>query len=69
MPRIAAHVVQGHQPVVAVEGRVLHRLGHHRRGELLQPLHEAQLALACLQPRLLVAVQHQCADELDVCGL
>ena len=34
--RIAADLVEREQPVVAVEGGVLHRLGHQRAGELLQ---------------------------------
>ncbi len=34
--RLAADIVQGGQPVVAIEGRVLDALGHHRRGELLK---------------------------------
>src|SRR6266508_166365 len=32
---IAADLVEGQQPVIAVEGGILQRLGHHRAGELL----------------------------------
>ena len=38
--RVAADVVQGQQPRVAVERRVLDALGHHRRRRLLEARHE-----------------------------
>jgi hypothetical protein len=34
--RIAAHLVERDEPVEAVVGRVLHALGHHGAGELLE---------------------------------
>src|SRR5262245_40444279 len=34
--RIAAHLVQGDEPVVVVESRVLDSLGHDRTSELLE---------------------------------
>ncbi len=40
--RIAAHVVQGDQPVVAIEGGVLDALGHDRRRGLLEAGDEAR---------------------------
>ncbi len=35
--RVAPHLVEPRQAVVAVKGRVLHALGHGRAGELLEP--------------------------------
>src|SRR5258708_33732186 len=37
---VAADVVQREQAVVAIERRVLDALGHHWRGELLEPARE-----------------------------
>jgi hypothetical protein len=41
--RLAADLVERHQPVVAVERRVLHALGHGRRRQLLEA--QSQLGL------------------------
>ena len=43
--RVAAHVVEGEQAHVAVEGRVLDALGHDRRRRLLEAGHELAGAL------------------------
>ena len=40
--RVAAHLVERDQPVVAVEHGVLVALGHHRPGDLLEAPHEVQ---------------------------
>ena len=47
--RLAADLVQGYQPVVLIEGRVFHRLGHHRGAVLLKFHGEgAHCVLVCL---------------------
>ena len=44
--RVAAHLVQRDQALVAVEGGVLDALGHHRRAHLLEADGELQLLVA-----------------------
>ena len=74
--RVAAHLVERHQPVVEVERRVLDALGHHRAGHLLEAQHEAQarapLGLGELlrgpqQERVAQEVEHRRA-QLPGCG-
>ena len=47
--RVAAHLVQGDEPGVAVVGRVLDPLGHRRAAELLQP--PGQFVAMIMKPR------------------
>ena len=60
---VAAHLVEGRQPQVAVEGRVLDALGHDRPAGLLEPGHELLRRLAG-RP----LGQHQAAYDLDLGG-
>ena len=64
--RIATQLVERHQPQVAVAGGVLHRLGRHRRGELLPARQQAcplvvrhAGAFAFAQQHLAHMVQHR----------
>ena len=57
---LAAHLVERDEAVENIEGRVLDRLGHDRRGELLQLEREAEpLAARCLgEPGFALAKQN-----------
>ena len=57
--RRPAHLVERHQPVVAVEGRVLDPLGHDGGGDLLEPHHQLGLELASQVER------HQAVEEVE----
>ena len=48
LPRVRSHLVEADEPGVAVEGRVLHALGHHGARELLEA--HAQLVGRIAQP-------------------
>ena len=47
--RLATDLIQGNQPVILIEGRVFHSLGHHR-GAVLLKFHgeSAHCVLVCL---------------------
>jgi hypothetical protein len=51
LARVVADLVQRREPAVAVEGRVLVALRHHRRGELLEARGEFQHPPAARAPR------------------
>ena len=57
--RVAADLVQRDEPAVAVEGRVLHTLGGHRRAELLEAQREAAHAFAQAVGRTFLGLRQQ----------
>ena len=66
--RLAAHLVQRHQPVPPVERRVLHALRHHRPAGLLEPDDElgppSRVRLGA-RPTAGGPPEHEVTDELE----
>ena len=68
--RVAAHFVQGNQPVVLVEGGVFQGLGHYRAAVLLELQGKGQHGLLVgLALALALAQQQDIADEVEQAGI